>query len=72
MYEDPAIANMESTATVDAALIVPSDEPQSALPDEELEHKYTVFAMNKQKGWSESKIKPLASFGTLNQFWAMY
>jgi translation initiation factor 4E len=37
-----------------------------------LEHKYTVYAMNRQKGWSESKIKTLASFGTLNQFWAMY
>ena len=38
----------------------------------DLEHKYTIYAMNKQKGWSESKIKPLANFHTVHEFWAMY
>lgn len=33
--------------------------------EDKMEQTFTVYAMNKQKGWSESKIKPLANFGTL-------
>jgi hypothetical protein len=65
MEEDPAIANMQSTH-IDPALMTTDNEANFDIPDEELEHKYTVYAMNRQKGWSESKIKTLASFGTLN------
>ena len=28
--------------------------------------------MNKNAGWSEDAIKPLANFGTIKQFWGMY
>lgn len=37
-----------------------------------LENKFTLFAMDKAKGWQESKIKPLATIGTVQQFWQMY
>lgn len=67
--DDPAIADMQQASSKKST---GDKQREEGLVDAALEHNYTVYAMNKHKGWSESKIKPLAHFSTLRQFWSMY
>ena len=40
--------------------------------DRTLQNSYTMYAMNKKKGWSAQAIKPMATFKTVEEFWGMY